>query len=971
MNKVEQWKAEKHGFDVWGDVVSHALAATPMAEIAEADLERMKWYGIFYRKRQEDGRYMIRIRIPGCELDARQARAVAGVARAAYSIIDVTTRGNLQVQGLHISDLPEVIRSLDAAGLTSKQTGHDNVRNVMTHPWAGLDATELCDVRPLCRKLTDQFLDDRLLSNLPRKFNIAVDGRPMPALHCWTQDTSFVAATREDGTVAFHWLLAGKQGQNPHVAWKMPVWVTEEQAPQALLQTLHVFREDGARERRDRARLRYLIEQIGAEEFLARVEARLGYRLDRSIAAVPESEENEDFIGWFRQKQQGLWALGVSIPLGRMTHEQLDGLALLAEQLGDGTLRTAYDQGIVIPNIATSRRAMAVRSLNRLGLEHEADSITRNFIACTGRQFCNIAVSETKGHAFALMDTLRAKGVKLGGIKINMSGCPSSCAQTYTGDIGLKGARVRRGSETRDAFDVFLGGGVSARVELGRLYRKGVDLNQLPELIAEVVRTFDVDHTPGQSFSQFWRARLADGHQPSPLDPEEYRPDVWLCEVCRHEHTGDDPPVFCPKCASLRKSFVRISDADPTAQAAAAGSSPTADQTSSYRAVATLADLKRDGRRVVSVDGHELALFLVGSEVHCLDGLCPHEGGPMAQGDVVNGVVTCPWHGWAFHCNTGRAADGNGCALKSYPVKVEDGRILVGGISTSVAVVGTPSSTSAVVAPTNLSVPGDDSAVSLRVIEVIQETPDVKTIKLDNSTRPLAMHRPGQHVKVCVPGPSGPTWRSFTLSSPPTRPDVLEITVKLNPSGVVSPLLHSLTSGSELTIKGPHGKFFLDTELHKEQIVLAVAGSGVTPAMSILRTVHDLQLDVPVTLLYGCRTRSDVIFARELDILRLRLANFRMVLTLSQPEATWNGSIGRIAPALLARHVPESTRARYFLCGPGGFSETFRNWLTERGVPADRVHSEQFGKSRQSAAPSAAMLAWENQSRNDAVVGVG
>src|SRR5438034_1089283 len=160
MNKVEAWKAEKHGFDVWPDVTTHARAATPMAEIAEADLERMKWYGIFYRKRVEDGRYMVRIRIPGCELTAEQARGVAAIARSGYSIIDVTTRGNLQVQGLHISDLPGMIDRLTAIGLTSKQTGHDNVRNVMTHPWAGLDPGEVIDARPLCLRLTDVFLDN-------------------------------------------------------------------------------------------------------------------------------------------------------------------------------------------------------------------------------------------------------------------------------------------------------------------------------------------------------------------------------------------------------------------------------------------------------------------------------------------------------------------------------------------------------------------------------------------------------------------------------------------------------------------------------------------------------------------------------------------------------------------------------------------------------------------------------------------
>jgi ferredoxin-nitrite reductase len=944
MNKVEAWKAEKHGFDVWTDVVEHARSGTPMDQISEADLERMKWYGIFYRKRVEDGRYMIRIRIPGCELGSEQARAIAAVARIGYSIVDVTTRGNCQVQGLHITELPRVIDLLNAAGLTSRQTGHDNVRNVMTHPWAGLDPAELIDVRPLCRRLTAVFLDDRLLSDLPRKFNVAVDGRPVPALHCFTQDTSFVAARQGDGSVAFHWLLGGTQGQNPHLAWKMPVWVTEAQAPEVLLQTLRVFREHGSRERRDKARLRYLIEQIGDAGFLARVENQLGYELERSSAAVPPIEEQEDFIGWFPQKQEGLWALGVSIPLGRLTHVQLEELAELAEQCGDGTLRTAYDQGIVVPNITTARQRAAVRALNRVGLEHETDSVARNIIACTGRQFCNIAVSETKGHAFGLIDTLRARGVKLAGIKINMSGCPSSCAQTYTSDIGLKGVRVRRTGGSCDAFDVYLGGGACGQIELGRLYRKGVDLQQLPEMIREVVWTFDRDHQSGQTFSQFWRIRLANGHEPSALSAEDYRPDVWECEVCSYQHTGVDPPIFCPKCASLRRNFVRLGAADEPAIAKPPQAGPTGEPSSpgpdGYRAVATLAELARDGRRAIQLGGRDLALFMSGEQIYCLDGICPHEGGPMAQGELSGGIVTCPWHGWAFRADNGQAADGNGCALGTYPVKVEDGRVLVALDLASKA--GTASvSTDGEGAR---SAKTDDSAVSLCVADVIHETPDVKTIRLDNNDRRLPLHQSGQHIKVCVEGPAGATWRSFTLSSPPTRPDVLEVTVKRNPGGIVSKALHDLVPGAALKIKGPQGSFVFDPERHKEALVLAAAGSGVTPGMAILRTIADLQLELPVTLLYGCRSREDVIFARELDALRLRLANLRLVLTLSRPGPDWRGATGRVVPELLARHVPEPSLSRYFLCGPGDFTPVLKSWLLAEGVPAERIHTEQFGK---------------------------
>jgi ferredoxin-NADP reductase/nitrite reductase/ring-hydroxylating ferredoxin subunit len=518
--------------------------------------------------------------------------------------------------------------------------------------------------------------------------------------------------------------------------------------------------------------------------------------------------------------------------------------------------------------------------------------------------------------------------VKLAGIKINMSGCPSSCAQTYLGDIGLKGVRVRRKAGTCDGFDVFLGGGVHETVELAILYRKGVDTEQLPELIEELVRVYDQDSETDETFSQFWRRRLnTTRHFPFATAEEDYRPDVWLCERCGHKHAGEDPPVFCPHCSSLRKNFVRLDrDATSPTVGEAVPSAPLA-RADALVDVGAHADLVRDGRMAAKAGDNELALFLVGDEVHCTDGLCPHEGGPMSQGDVANGVVTCPWHGWTFRTRDGAPTDGNACALRTYPVKVEGGRLLVsiaGGVAPS--------------APPKV----DEPEVALKVLDVIEETHDTRTVRLDNSEGKIAVHRPGQHIKVGVSG----TWRSFTLSSPPTRPGVIEVTVKRNPDGVVSNAIHALEAGHTLTVKGPAGRYYFDPEAHREPLVLAVAGSGITPAMAILRTILDRQLDVPVTLLYGCRTRADVIFAREIDALRVRLATLRSVIVLSQPDADWPGAVGRVGPDLIAEHVADPASARYFLCGPGAMHDELTAWLLARGVPAERVHTEMFGKKR-------------------------
>ena len=245
VNPAEVWKAKKHSFEVWPDVARHAAARTPMAEIDTPDLERMKWYGYFYRKRDAPGRYMNRIRITANELTSEQAREIAAIAyEHGHGIVDVTTRANLQVQGLGIEHLPEVVERLAAVGLTAKQTGHDNVRNVFAHPFSGVLLDELIDTRQLCRDVTALFIDSREYSDLPRKFNLCLNGTAEHSVHFWTQDLSFLAR-RVGRQVLFQVLVGGTQGQNPHLAWHLPVLVRPEQVVAVTAALLDLFRVEG------------------------------------------------------------------------------------------------------------------------------------------------------------------------------------------------------------------------------------------------------------------------------------------------------------------------------------------------------------------------------------------------------------------------------------------------------------------------------------------------------------------------------------------------------------------------------------------------------------------------------------------------------------------------------------------------------------------------------------------------------
>jgi len=743
-NPIELWKAEKHSFDVWPAVEQHAAAGTAMADIDGADLERMKWYGFFYRKRDAPGRYMNRIRITAGELSADAAREIAHIAyEYGHGIVDVTTRANIQVQGLAIAHLPKVAERLAKVGLTSKQTGHDNIRNVFAHPFSGLLPDELIDTRQLCHDITALFLDSRDYSDLPRKFNICLNGTEHHSAHFWTQDLSFLAIRdpevgwavptndgyerRRNGGhsppydgVAFQVLLAGTQGQNPHLAWHLPVLVRPEQVVDVTRAVLDLFRAKGSREKRNAARLRYLVEEIGVGGVLEWLEETLPFPLQPCVHEPVPASSNDDLIGWFPQKEEPrdltnpwvlerqprLWTMGLSVPLGRMTWQQLEGLAVLSKKWGNGELRTTHEQGIAVINIPGGFKDAAATAAAALGLTIHADPFERNTIACTGSQFCNIAVTETKGHMFQLIETLRKKALKLHGIRIHMSGCPSSCAQHFTADIGLKGVRVRRLLGTREGFDVYLGGGIAGQVHMGLPYKLGVDVDQLPTLVEHVVGEYYLRHKAGQTFSAYWRERLH-AQEAQKVGDDDYQVPVWLCEACEYEHRGEDPPVFCPSCAGLRRNFARLEeeyDGPPrpseggsrirknsavqetdgriltnsaTTMATASEGRPTAPRDDGFLFAANDDSLADGGSLTVEVAGQEYALFRENGRVFAIDSACPHEGAPLADGELQDGVVTCALHGWTFHACSGCSIDPPGNDVRSYEMLVEDGRIYI------------------------------------------------------------------------------------------------------------------------------------------------------------------------------------------------------------------------------------------------------------------------------------------------------
>jgi ferredoxin-NADP reductase/nitrite reductase/ring-hydroxylating ferredoxin subunit len=336
-----------------------------------------------------------------------------------------------------------------------------------------------------------------------------------------------------------------------------------------------------------------------------------------------------------------------------------------------------------------------------------------------------------------------------------------------------------------------------------------------------------------------------------------------------------------------------------------------------------------------------LALFRHEGSVLAIDAECPHEGAMLSEGEFKDGVVTCPWHGWTFNACTGCSIAPGGNDVRRYPTREEGGKIFV-AIEAADAAAGVATKPSAKPAAGAIQRARAVDVV-LPVLDVIHETPDVRTFRLDNRDGRFPLDLPGRFANVCVELNGGEVWRPFTISSSPTTREHVDLTIKLNPAGEVSRyLFEHVRPGANLRVKGPQGGFCFDPGKHSEPLVLVSAGSGVTPMMSIARYLHASGSQQPRVMVYGARTESDILFHEECRKMQQEAPEFRYVATVSRPENGWQGPCGRLTSQLVRDSAPELTAGRYFLCGPGDFMESLARELTELGVPADRIHTEEF-----------------------------
>ena len=496
LSDPEKFKRELHPFDAYEKLKEQAVNnEAPKA----ADNFRWRFYGLFYCAPNQTA-YMCRLRIPNGILNHWQLAGVGDLAdRYAGGYAHVTTRANLQMREVEPKNAVALLEAIQDLGLCSRGSGADNIRNVTGTPTAGIDPQELIDTRPYAREWHFHILNDRSLYGLPRKFNVGFDGGGIIPVLEDTNDIGFQAVAIRDGFdvepgVWFRLLLGGITGHRDF-ARDTGIVVKPEQATKLADAIVRVFIAHGDRTDRAKARLKYVLDAWGFEKFLDEVEKELGYKLSRvpleAIASRPVFDRAAH-VGMHPQKQPGLNWIGVVLPVGKMTGQQVRGLAEIARQFGDGEIRLTVWQNLLISGVRTACVESVEASIEALGLSTRATSIRAGLIACTGNAGCRLALSNTKRDAEEIARWCEPRVQLDTPVNIHLTGCPNSCAQHYVGDIGLLGARVQVSDDgdTVEGYHIHVGGGFGPDAGIGREIYHDVKAEDAPTTVERMLKAY-------------------------------------------------------------------------------------------------------------------------------------------------------------------------------------------------------------------------------------------------------------------------------------------------------------------------------------------------------------------------------------------------------------------------------------------------------------------------------------------------
>ncbi|MEM7794191.1 MAG: ferredoxin--nitrite reductase [Cyanobacteria bacterium P01_C01_bin.118] len=504
LNKFEKYKAEKDGLAVKDEL--EKFAQMGWEAVDETDLtQRLKWLGIFFRP-VTPGKFMLRLRMPHGLITSEQMRVLAEVVQryGDDGSADITTRQNLQLRGVHLEDIPDIFSRMHAVGLTSMQSGMDNVRNITGSPVAGLDANELIDTRELVQAVQDMITNkgegNYDFTNLPRKFNIALEGSTDNSVHAEINDIAFVPAYK-NGALGFNVLVGGFfSSSRCAAAIPLDVWVPPEKEDVVELcrAILTVYRDNGSRGNRQKTRLMWLIDEWGLAKFRTEVENSVGKILATAAEEDALDSEKRDHVGVFQQKQEGLNYIGLHIPVGRLQADQMYDLARVAEVYGSGDIRLTVEQNVIIANVPDNKLAIFLAESIVQTFPIQPSTLVRSLVSCTGAQFCKFALVETKMPALALARRLDSELDIPEPVRMHWTGCPNSCGQPQVAQIGMMGTKTRKDGKMVPAVDIYMGGTVGKDAHLGERVMQKVPCDDLPVVVRKLLtENFGATLKPG------------------------------------------------------------------------------------------------------------------------------------------------------------------------------------------------------------------------------------------------------------------------------------------------------------------------------------------------------------------------------------------------------------------------------------------------------------------------------------------
>jgi ferredoxin-nitrite reductase len=515
LNKVEKIKLERHPLEVYRAVVdTYSKDLASMSEVP-GEVERLKWVGIYPQKQGGDA-FMMRVKVPGGILTPEQAKAIGRIAtdfangpipnpHFGNNFLDFTTRQDVQMHWLKMGNVPEIWRRLEAVGITTVQACGDSARNVLCCPVSGLGREEVIDAYPAAQAISDYFTGNREYANLPRKFKMSVTGCLEDCAQAEINDIGMLPARLEDGAVGFNLRVGGGLSDGPRMASDIDVFVRPEEAVEITRGVAQVFGELGNRENRWTARMRYLVQELGPEGFREELEKRV------SVELVPAGEDltrryRGDHVGVHPQKEEGLFYVGLNVPVGRMSGEQFEEAGHLAEEYGDG-IRLATDQNLILTGVPEERLddLLAEPLLGRYSPNPGA--FERGVVACTGSEFCRFGIVETKVRA---LEWAREMDKRVGdpgqeAVRMHFSGCSASCAQPQIGDVGFRGETAKKDGALVEGVDIGLGGSLGRDAAFIDWVEGAKPADEVPDALARVFERFREERREGERFHEWAR----------------------------------------------------------------------------------------------------------------------------------------------------------------------------------------------------------------------------------------------------------------------------------------------------------------------------------------------------------------------------------------------------------------------------------------------------------------------------------